>query len=289
MANIIYATTQNSIKKQLNDIYLSFSFDVHKEFYTLSVQRITVSGSTTLASGSQLLFTEIVGDKLWEKKRNANSLGHNGIDPAGEAILFVARNPVGKNNIDVTIPFTTVTGTGNVLVRTEAYAGKNQATFLANGGLGSTDIIPDITILGDGTASGGITVTGATAGDNFKLMSMPTLWNLQNFVRTITPNLPKDYTEVADHFDGSADTIRITTIKNITLGKVFEDIPGSFLMLTDRTVTIKGEMKELDRSVASETYFYTGCRGTGKVTFNRDGESITEAEMTMVDWITVTG
>lgn len=294
MANIIHSTTQNSIKKQLNDMWLYFSYDIHKELYSLSVERVTGTNTTltsTTASGTQLLFQEVVGPKLWEKKNTANALGHDGLEQtAGESVMLVCRNPIGSKDITIFVPYTTV---GNIAsgttVTIKARAGKNQATWLGDGPAGTDVIIPNVIKVGNNTAGAGIQVTGATRGDNFKFMSFPTAWNYQSFVRAITPNTPKNYTEVADHFDGAADTIRTTVINGLTLSRVFEDIPGSFLMLTDRTVTVKAEVRELDKTVASEVYYFTGCRGTGKVTVNRDGESITEAEMSMVDWVTVTG
>lgn len=291
MANIVYGSTQNSTKKQLNDLYFHISFDIHKELSDLSVERITGLGSGTTSTGSQLRFTTRIGDKPWEQKRNVNSLGHSGLDAAGEAVMLVVKRPTGNFDIEVDVPFATVGNvSGTTTVRVEAHAGRNQATFLASGTVGSTDIITNIISVGNvALPGGGFTVRGAKRGDNFRFISVPTTWGEQSFVRAITPNEPKNFTEVADHFDGAADTIRVTVINALTFSKVFEDIPGSFKQLTDRNVTLRADVRENDSTVPSEVYYFTGVRSTGRVTFNRDGESITEAESTFVDWITVTG
>lgn len=292
MANIVYATTQNTVKKQLNDLWLNISMDLHKDLYSLSVERVSgtyTSTTPTTASGPQLKFAEITGSKPYEKGTN----GHSGLDQTdGEAVLLVVRKPLGPKDVTITMPITTVVGgvftSGTCTVKVEGYAGRNQATYLGQGAIGTDIILENVSSIGDGTAGGGISVTGAQRGDNFKFVSMPKTWREQSFVRTITPNIPKNYAEVADHYDGSADTIRVTTIDGLTFSKVFEDMPGSFMMLTDRVFTVKAEVRENDSSVASEVHFFVGVRGTGRVNFNRDGESITEAECSMADWIHVT-
>ena len=293
MANIIYASAQNTVKKQLNDLWLSISLQVHKDLYALSVDRIsgTYAGLTpTTAAGTQLTFGEILGSSIYQKNLTG---GHTGLDQMnGEAVLLVVRNPLGPVDVTLVIPTTTVVAgvftSGTTTVTVQGSAGKNQATYLGSGPAGTDIVLPNVSKIGDLTAGGGISVTGANRGDNFKFVSMPTTWKPQSFVRAITPNIPKNYAEVADHFDGSADTIRVTTVNGLTFTKVFQDMPDSFMMLTDRFFTVKAEVKELDRSVASEVHFFTGVRGTGKVAFNRDAESITDAECSMVDWIHVT-
>lgn len=280
----------NTVKKQLNDMWLSFSYDVHKDLYSLSVDAFP-SGTSNYASGTAysgtacLGFNAIQGTKLWEGQTlNAD---------AGEEVLFVVRSPLGRFPVQVDVPIVgkrrdDTTFSGTVTIDVGAYAGKNQATYLAES---ATAAPLKVTRIGSVAQAGGIVVRNANVGDNFKFIAVPArdTFRDQSYVRAITPNIPKDYTEVADHFDGAADVIRTTVINGLTISKVFEDVPGSFMMMQGRTVTFKADMRELDRSVASEEYLFTGVRGTGRVTFNRDGESITEFEASMLDWITISG
>lgn len=293
MANHIHGTTQNTVKKQLNDFYLSISFEKHKELNTLSVDRVTGDYNEvtpTTASGTQLTFKESTGTKEFQKGPN----GHNGLDQTdGEAVLLIVGNPVSKKDITLEIPITTVdggvSGTQTITVKIDGYSGKNQATFLGDDAPDTDIILNNITQIGDGTPGGGIVVTGAKRGDNFKFMSVPKEWTEQSFVRSITPDIPKDYAEVADHFDGAADIIRVTTIKGLTFSKVFEDMPGSFQsMIYNRTLTIKAEARPNDVSVPTEVHYFLGVRGTGRVNLNLDAQSITEAECSVADWVYVT-
>src|ERR1035437_6253035 len=107
MANQIYASVQNIVVKQLNDLWLSFSFDIHKELYNLTVLRTsgsnTISTNTT-ASGTQLSFGTALGDKIYQQGK----FGHAGLDQVnGESVLLVLRNPVGAYGMNLTVPYTT--------------------------------------------------------------------------------------------------------------------------------------------------------------------------------------
>lgn len=137
-------------------------------------------------------------------------------------------------------------------------------------------------------AAGSACVVGANKGQALKLMVVPsakTDWLYHAFVRQINPAIPKDYKEVADHFDGAAATIRATIIPTLTIQKVFESVPGSFRNMRGRTCTLKTETRELNRFDSSETHFFLGVVGTPSIQFQMDNESISQLEAIMYRWI----
>ena len=131
-------------------------------------------------------------------------------------------------------------------------------------------------------------ITGAHRGLALRWMSLPfrnTDWIYHAFVRQINPNVPKDFREVADHFDGAADFIRAVTIPSLMVQKVFESVPGSFKNMRGRKCTLKAETRELNRFDSSETHYFLGVIGTPTINFQADNESISQFEATMYRWI----
>lgn len=133
-------------------------------------------------------------------------------------------------------------------------------------------------------------VQGADRGSAFKIISVPVAeadWIYHAFVRQINPNIPKDYREVADHFDGAADTIRAIAIPTLGIQKVFENVPGSFMNLRTRRVTMRADVRENNRFDPSEIHYFLGVKGTPTITFNNDNESIAAMECIMYRWVTL--
>jgi len=172
-------------------------------------------------------------------------------------------------------------------------------TFVDDAGLICDDIVAvdwvslAAGVISDGTGTATAKVpafTGAHRGVSIKVMAVPHLdadWIYHAFVRQINPNIPKDYKEVADHFDGAADTIRAIAIPSLGIQKVFENVPGSFMNLRTRRVTMRADVKENNRFDASEVHYFLGVKGTPTIQFNNDNESIASMECIMYRWITL--
>lgn len=133
-------------------------------------------------------------------------------------------------------------------------------------------------------------VLGGLRGQSFVIMTVPHLrtdYTLHSYIREMSPDIPKDYREVADHFDGAADVIQTTIIPTLTVSKVFETVPGSFKNLRARKVTFRAETKEKKRFDSSETHYFLGVNGTPSIRFQQDNESISNLQATMYRWIYV--
>jgi hypothetical protein len=252
------------------------------------------------ASLAALIATDPNATAVAEQKVIVITARLGGTTPA----LAASKSPVGATE--------TATASGVALAAGAAVTYQNYGFILTKGcGIGQAltfvddagqicdDIIAlDFNALQAGLISDGagtLTATvpalqGAGRGVSIKVISVPHLdadWIYHAFVRQINPNIPKDYKEVADHFDGAADTIRAIAIPSLGIQKVFENVPGSFMNLRTRRVTMRADVRENNRFDASEVHYFLGVKGTPTIQFNNDNESIASMECIMYKWITL--